>query len=75
MSERFPRLIAAEVEKVLSRHGFELVAHKGSHRKWWHPGTHRTVIVLFHQGKQLPLGTLRQIVAASGIPVAQWRKR
>ncbi|RIK01356.1 MAG: hypothetical protein DCC46_02070 [Armatimonadetes bacterium] len=73
MSKRFPRLTASEVEKVLSRHGFELVGQSGSHRKWWHSGTHRTVIVPLHQGRALPIGTLRQIVTASGILPSEWR--
>lgn len=74
MSERFPRLTGAQVEKVLSLHGFGLTAQSGSHRKWWNATTRRKVIVPFHQGRELPIGTLRQIVAASGIPRSEWKQ-
>jgi len=62
-----PRLTAKEVERVLSANGFVLASQKGSHRKWWHPETRVTVIVPEHAGKQLPIGTLRQIMRVSGI--------
>ena len=75
MSQRFPRLTASEVEHVLSRNGFALVGQTGSHRKWWHAVAHRTVIVPLHKGKALPIGTLRQIATASGIPENVWRKK
>lgn len=75
MSERFPRLTAAEVERVLAQGGFERVSQSGSHRKWWHPETNRTVIVPVHKGRSLPIGTLGQIVSASGIPATMWCKR
>jgi len=74
MSDRFPRLTASEVEKVLGLHGFDLVGQTGSHRKWWQASTHRTVIVPAHRGKTLSIGTLRQIASASGIPSDDWKK-
>jgi len=67
MPERFPRLTAAEVVRVLRSHGFELVSQRGSHQKWRHPETRRQVIVPAHNGRQLPLGTLRSIVEGSGL--------
>jgi predicted RNA binding protein YcfA (HicA-like mRNA interferase family) len=73
MSERFPRLTAKEVEKVLGRNGFELVGQSGCHRKWWHTGRRATVIVPSHAGRMLPIGTMKQIVKTSGILLRDWK--
>ena len=68
MAGRLPRLTADEVARALRRHGFILVSQRGSHQKWRHPETGRQVIVPYHKGKQLPLGTLNSIIDGSGIP-------
>ena len=67
MSQRLPRLRADEVIRVLRRHGFEQVSQRGSHQKWNHPETGRQVIVAYHRGRQLPLGTINAIIDGSGI--------
>mgnify|MGYP001587700171 CR=1 FL=1 len=72
MTERFPRLSAKEIEKVLSRNGFELIGQSGSHRKWWNADRRITVIVPHHGGKVLPIGTMRQIAATLRIPLREW---
>ena len=74
MSPRFPRLTAKEVVVVLQRHGFVLVSQRGSHRKWRNEETGRQVIVPYHKGKQLPIGTLRAIIDGSGIPPEEFVK-
>ena len=73
MPERLPRLTAAEVVRVLRSSGFEMVSQKGSHQKWRNSETGKQVIVPFHKGKQLPLGTLRSIIEGSGIEADQFR--
>ncbi|MEQ1933968.1 MAG: type II toxin-antitoxin system HicA family toxin [Fimbriimonadaceae bacterium] len=73
MSERQPRLTAKEVERVLSRSGFLMIAQSGSHRKWLNSDLRAMVIVPLHAGKVLPIGTMRQIMKASGIPDQDWR--
>ncbi|MBI2165439.1 MAG: type II toxin-antitoxin system HicA family toxin [Chloroflexi bacterium] len=73
MAQRRPRLTADEVIRVLRRHGFSLVSQRGSHQKWCHPESSRQVIVPYHRGKQLPLGTLRSIMEGSEIPQEEWR--
>jgi len=45
MGEKILRLTAKEVEKLLSRYGFELISQKGSHRKWRNPVSSRQAIV------------------------------
>ncbi|MFH1638828.1 MAG: type II toxin-antitoxin system HicA family toxin [Chloroflexota bacterium] len=59
MSQKLPRLRANEVIRVLGQHGFDLVSQRGSHQKWRNSETGKQVIVPYHKGKELPLGTLR----------------
>lgn len=67
MAEKLPRLTASEVIRILQRHRFILISQRGSHQKWRHSDTGKQVIVPYHKGKQLPLGTLRSIIEGSGI--------
>ena len=73
MGDKTRRLTAKEVERTLSRFGFELVSQKGSHRKWRNQISGRQVIVPLHAGKTLPLGTLRNILTNSQIPESEWK--
>ncbi|PPD57822.1 type II toxin-antitoxin system HicA family toxin [Dehalogenimonas etheniformans] len=59
------------VVKVLERHGFVLIAQRGSHQKWRScviSKECRQVIVPFHQGHDLPTGTMKSIIEGSGLP-------
>ncbi|MFO8056337.1 MAG: type II toxin-antitoxin system HicA family toxin [bacterium] len=67
------RVPGGEVESLLKRHGFELISQKGSHRKWRHPDTGRQIIVPEHRGRQLPMGTLRNILINARTPEEEWR--
>ena len=73
MVERIRRMTSKEVERLLARHGFELVAQEGSHRKWRNAEKRLQVIVPEHRGRELPIGTLRSILANSQIPESEWR--
>jgi predicted RNA binding protein YcfA (HicA-like mRNA interferase family) len=73
MSKRMRRMTAREVESLLREHGFKLVSQKGSHRKWRNPESGDQVVVPEHRGRQLPLGTLREIMQGAGIPESEWR--
>jgi predicted RNA binding protein YcfA (HicA-like mRNA interferase family) len=64
---------AAEVEKLLKQYGFELISQKGSHRKWRNLEQGLQVIVPYHKGKDLPLGTLRTILTDARIPPTEWK--
>jgi predicted RNA binding protein YcfA (HicA-like mRNA interferase family) len=61
------RLKSKEIEGLLSRAGFIQVSQKGSHRKWRNSETGKQVIVPYHQGKDLPVGTLMSIIKGSGL--------
>ena len=73
MAPKQVRLKAQQVAKILQRHGFVLVSQRGSHQKWRNADTGKQVIVPYHKGKQLPLGTLTSIIEGSGIPKEQFR--
>lgn len=68
MAQKLPRLKADEIVKILQQHGFVLISQRGSHQKWRNQDTGKQVIVPYHKGKQLPLGTLKSIIEGSGIP-------
>ena len=74
MTPRIRRMTAKEVESTLERFGYVKVSQKGSHRKWRNPKTGLQVIVPEHKGKQLPLGTLRNIFIHADIPGKEWKR-
>ena len=73
MSQRIRRMKSREVEEILHRHGFKLVAQQGSHRKWRNIERRLLVIVPDHSGRDLPLGTLRAIFVSAEIPESEWK--
>jgi len=72
LSQRFPVRNAAEVVRVLRRHGFVPVGQRGSHQKWRHANG-RQVIVAQHGRKLIPIGTLKSIIEGSGLAVDDFR--
>jgi predicted RNA binding protein YcfA (HicA-like mRNA interferase family) len=73
MGEKIRLFTARELERLLAAYGFALISQKGSHRKWRNLTTGRQVIVPFHGGKTLPIGTLRNILTNAEIPENEWR--
>ncbi len=73
MGEKIRLFTARELESLLLRYGFVLISQKGSHKKWRNLTTGRQVIVPFHKGKTIPLGTLRSILNSSEIPEHEWK--
>ncbi|PIV25795.1 MAG: hypothetical protein COS37_09710 [Anaerolineae bacterium CG03_land_8_20_14_0_80_58_20] len=63
---KIPTLTPQQVIRILERKGFILDRSKGSHRIYIHPDTKRRVVVAFHR-KDLPQGTLREILRQAGI--------
>ncbi|MEH1767375.1 type II toxin-antitoxin system HicA family toxin [Nostoc sp.] len=70
---RTRRMNADEVERILQRYGFELVSQKGSHRKWRNIERQLQVIVPYHKSRDLPIGTLRNIMMGGDIPEFEWK--
>jgi predicted RNA binding protein YcfA (HicA-like mRNA interferase family) len=69
-----PRLTAGEVISILRRNGFTLAGSAGSHQKWRNVSTAKQVIVPYHRGRILPLGTMKAIIEGSGVDPAHWVK-
>ncbi|MGL5875744.1 MAG: type II toxin-antitoxin system HicA family toxin [Xenococcaceae cyanobacterium] len=67
ISPKSPRLTAKEVIKQLKNSEFVEISQTGSHLKLFNPETRRTAIVPIHQGKVLPIGTLKSIEKYAGI--------
>jgi len=70
---RLRRMNADAVERILRKYGFVLVSQKGSHRKWRNSDGDIQVIVPYHQGRDLPVGTLRNIMVTGVIPEKEWK--
>lgn len=73
MGDRIRRMDAKRIEKLLAKHGFQLISQKGSHRKWRNVERNLQVVVPFHKGRDLPLGTLRNILVNAGITESEWK--
>ncbi len=73
MGERIRQMNATEVERILRRYEFELISQKGSHRKWRNEAENLQVIVPMHKDKNLPIGTLRNILITAEIPDEEWK--
>jgi len=67
-----PRLNADQVIAILKRHNFSLAGQSGSHQKWRNPVSGKQVIVAYHRGRILPIGTMKSIIEGSGIVLADW---
>jgi predicted RNA binding protein YcfA (HicA-like mRNA interferase family) len=67
MSPKAKRLTAKDVIKILLAHDFLEVSQSGSHIKFFNPISRKTVIIPFHQGKILPIGTLKAIEKQSDL--------
>jgi predicted RNA binding protein YcfA (HicA-like mRNA interferase family) len=73
MGERIRQMDAIAVERLLKNYGFRLISQKGSHRKWRNDDRNLQVIVPMHRGKNLPIGTLRNILVQADIPDSDWK--
>jgi predicted RNA binding protein YcfA (HicA-like mRNA interferase family) len=63
---KLPALTPQKVVRILERRGFALSRVKGSHHLFRHPETGRRVVVPMH-GRDLPIGTLLEILKQAGI--------
>ena len=74
MNERLPALTAREMIRALERAGFAVSRTSGSHCRLIHmTDPARKVTVPVHSG-DLKRGTLRGIIAQSGLTVAEFLK-
>ena len=53
--------------QLLEKNGFVFKRTKGSHRLYYNPENNKTIIVPFHNGKDLKKGTFLAILKQAGI--------
>jgi predicted RNA binding protein YcfA (HicA-like mRNA interferase family) len=63
---RLPALTPLEIIRVLKLRGFVLDRVRGSHHMYYHPESHRHVVVPLHHG-DLPKGTFAEILRQAGL--------
>ena len=69
---RLPGMKYREVVERLREHGFVFDRPaKGSHEIWYNPRTKRRTTVPHHPG-EIPRGTLRAIIAQTGLSVEEF---
>lgn len=73
MSERLPRVTAAEIIRVLEGNGFFLARQSGSHRIYKNQEDKR-VTVAYHAGKILHPKVLRSILQDAGWSVEKFQE-
>lgn len=73
MPSTVPSIPGVKVVKALQRAGFDVVRIIGSHHVMQHPDG-RAVPVPVHAGRDVPKGTLRNILAIIGMTPDEFRK-
>lgn len=63
---KLPSFTPRDIIKIIEKKGFILDRVKGSHQMYYHPESHKRVIVPLHK-KDLPKGTLFAILKQAGI--------
>ena len=76
MSPRLPRVTGKEVIAALKREGFVVVMEtSGSHKFLSHPDdATRYATVAVHSGKNIPIGTLNEILRTARLTPEDYRK-
>jgi predicted RNA binding protein YcfA (HicA-like mRNA interferase family) len=73
MPHALPAVSGAKLVKALERAGFTVIRISGSHHVMRHPDG-RAVVVPVHAGRDMPKGTLRNILAIIGMTAEELRK-
>jgi predicted RNA binding protein YcfA (HicA-like mRNA interferase family) len=73
MPGSLPAIPGAKVVRALERAGFTVVRISGSHHVMRHPDG-RTVVVPVHASRDMPKGTLRNILAIVGMTAEEFRQ-
>ena len=73
MTGRLPSLKATNVIRALKRAGFSVIRISGSHARLVHDSDrNRQTTVSMHKGKDVPRGTLRDIIEQAGLTVDEF---
>jgi len=73
MPGSIPAISGAKVVKALEQVGFTVVRISGSHHMMRHVDS-RSVVVPVHAGRDMPKGTLRNILAIVGMTADEFRQ-
>jgi predicted RNA binding protein YcfA (HicA-like mRNA interferase family) len=73
MSSAIPSLSGIKVVRALERAGFKVTRVRGSHYMMRHPDG-RSVPVPVHPGRDMPKGTLRNVLSIIGMDVDELRE-
>jgi predicted RNA binding protein YcfA (HicA-like mRNA interferase family) len=73
MPSAIPAIPGIKVVRALERAGFEVTRVSGSHHVMRHPDG-RTVPVPVHPERDMPKGTLRNVLAIVGMDIDELRK-
>ena len=57
------------LKKLLEENGFVFKRSKGSHQVYYNSISNKTIVVPFHNGKDLKKGTFMSIVKQAGIEI------
>lgn len=72
-AQRLPSLKAREVIRALEKAGFVITRSKGSHHRLVHAtDATRQTTVSVHKGKDMPRGTLRDILDQAGLTIDEF---
>lgn len=69
MSPKLPSITPARLLAILRQHGFESTRQRGSHVVLKHPDGRRAVVPM-HTARDLPKGTLKQILRDTGLGIS-----
>jgi predicted RNA binding protein YcfA (HicA-like mRNA interferase family) len=74
MSPKLPRVDCRQLVRALKRAGFEEQRQRGSHLHLRRASDGKRVTVPVHQGRTMPVGTLRAILRDADISVDEFRE-
>ena len=74
MSPRLPRVDCRQLVRALKRAGFEEQRQRGSHLHMRRASDGKRVTVPIHQGRTVPVGTLRAILRDADISVEDFQE-
>ena len=75
MSPRLPAVNARKLLRALDRAGFVVLRTKGSHYILEHPDQPiKRVTVPYHGSRDLPIGTVRNILKQAGLTIEEFRQ-
>jgi predicted RNA binding protein YcfA (HicA-like mRNA interferase family) len=72
MSPRLPRVDCRQLVRTLKRAGFEEQRQRGSHLHMRRASDGKRVTVPIHQGRTVPVGTLRAILRDGDVTVDEF---